>query len=126
MISCRPTRRPARRCVPGTQAELYYYANPGGGPENMVSLTGAPYSTLPTAFQYRTSFSPSCSCHPDGYSVASGAPQSSAPLGSVEVQDLTPPLPRPRPEPGTDPETLADRAGGLALGIGAHEGPSAG
>lgn len=93
---------------PGAQAELYYYNNPGGAPETMMSITGAPYSALPTAFQYRTSLNPACTCRPPGgYTVAS---LPTAPQETI-VEDPTAPLPRPRPAPGEDPETLADRAG---------------
>jgi hypothetical protein len=92
---------------PGAEARLFYHDNPGGGPENMVAITGEPYSSLPTAFQYRTSLKPACTCRPPGgYSVASLSPG----LQTI-VNDPTAPLPRPRPAPGEDPETLADRAG---------------
>jgi hypothetical protein len=94
---------------PGAESQLYYHPNPGGGPETMVSIIGEPYSSLPAAFQYRTSFNPSCSCRPaGGYSVATRAAQGVAP-----AEDAAAPLPRPRPAPGEDPETLANRAGDL-------------
>jgi hypothetical protein len=93
---------------PGADAQLFYYPNPGGGPESMVSLAGQPYASLPTAFQYRTSLNPSCTCRPAGGYQAS-APLST-PAQGVAV-DLTAPPPIPRPEPGEDPETMADRAG---------------
>jgi len=93
---------------PGAEAKLYYHPNPGGGPEDMVAITGEPYSTLPTAFQYRTSFDASCTCKPPG-GLQVAAAQSTPPPG-VTI-DLSAPLPRPRPAPGEDPETLADRAG---------------
>ena len=51
---------------PGAEARLFYHPNPGGGPENMTSITGEAYSSLPTAFQYRTSLNPSCTCKPAG------------------------------------------------------------
>ncbi len=93
---------------PGAQAELFYHPNPGGGPETMMSMGGVPYSSLPTAFQYRTSLNASCTCKPaEGYSVAAAQ---SAPAPGVSI-DRAAPLPRPRPAPGEDPETLADRAG---------------
>ena len=42
----------------------------------MVSLSGEPYSALPTAFQYRTAYDKTCTCHsaPPAASVASGNP----------------------------------------------------
>ena len=94
------------------RSTLYYYANPGGTPEEMLSIEGAPYSALPTAFQYRQSFSPSCSCTPPGgYSTIAANPQA-----AEEPEDDTAPLPHPRPAPGEDPETLANRAGNFVPG----------
>jgi hypothetical protein len=45
---------------------LFIYRNPGGSAEQMTDLRGQPYSRLPTAFQYRASYSDSCKCraHP--------------------------------------------------------------
>lgn len=102
-----------QRMCPGAQSELFYHPNPGGGPETMVSITGAPYASLPTAFQYRTTFDASCSCRPPGgYAVA--ATQAEGEIQSIPLADPTiAPLPRPRPAPGEDPETLANRAGDL-------------
>jgi hypothetical protein len=95
---------------PGSESELYYHSNPGGGPESMISLTGQQYSSLPTAFQFRQSYNPSCSCRPaGGYSVAVGE-RSVAP---TPPSDPVARLPEPRPAPGQDPETLANREGGL-------------
>lgn len=48
---------------PGTDAQLYTYRNPGGDVSEMVSLAGQPYSSLPTAFKYRTSYDKACTCH---------------------------------------------------------------
>jgi hypothetical protein len=41
---------------------LYIHRNPGEEVDTMVSLAGARYASLPTAFKYRTSFDGSCSC----------------------------------------------------------------
>ncbi len=99
---------------PGAESRLYYHPNPGGGPENMVSMAGDIYTSLPTAFRYRESFDESCSCRPPGgYPVVAQAPQSQA---SVARADVAAPLPRPRPAPGEDPETLANRSGLLVPG----------
>jgi hypothetical protein len=98
---------------PGADARLFYHANPGGSPADMLSLDGATYTSLPTAFQYRTTLNPSCSCKPaGGYSpIPVSAGVQSAP---AEVQaEAGPLLPRPRPAPGEDPETLANRLGGF-------------
>jgi hypothetical protein len=53
----------ARSCA--SPARLYVYANPGEEPENMVSVSGQPYSKLPTAFQFRTKFDAACKCAPN-------------------------------------------------------------
>ncbi len=92
---------------PGAESRLFYHDNPGGGPETMMSITGEAYSSLPAAFRYRTSLDSACTCRPPGgYSVATL--QSAA---QTIAADPTAPVPRPRPAPGEDPETLADRAG---------------
>ena len=107
---------------PGAEARLFYYPNPGGGPESMTSITGELYSSLPTAFRYRTSFDSACTCRPaGGYSVASAETA----LQTI-AEDPTAPLPRPRPAPGEDPETLADRAGFYVPRVAAAEGAAIG
>lgn len=45
-------------------ARLYVYPNPGGEPEQMVSLDGRPYTVLPAAFLFRTRYDASCTCKP--------------------------------------------------------------
>ncbi len=55
----------AQQCqaqCPGTPVELYTYSNPGQEPEQMVSLSGVPYSSSPNAFRYRREFDRSCTC----------------------------------------------------------------
>ena len=92
-------------------ARLYYHPNPGGGPENMTAITGEPYSTLPTAFQYRQSYNASCACKPTGFSVAAAVGADTA--NTIALAETSAPLPRPRSAPGEDPETLANRLGGF-------------
>jgi hypothetical protein len=58
----RDSRRCTRSC--GAPAALYYYPNPGGAPEDMVSLKGVPYKSLATAFLFRTAYDESCKCRP--------------------------------------------------------------
>jgi len=93
---------------PGAEARLFYHPNPGGGPEDMVAVTGEAYASLDTAFRFRTSYDPACSCKPAGaMSVAAADPRARPAL-----QAKSDPLPGPpRPEPGEDPETLANRDG---------------
>ncbi len=60
--------RDAQTCAKscGASAALYYYPNPGGEAEDMVSLEGRPYKGLGTAFLYRATYDSSCKCraHP--------------------------------------------------------------
>jgi Protein of unknown function (DUF2865) len=58
----RDSKACARSCE--QPAALYYHANPGGEPEQMVSLDGKPYTNLRTAFLYRTVYDPACKCRP--------------------------------------------------------------
>lgn len=117
----------ARTCsamCPGTEAKLFSHPNPGGTPEDMVGIDGQPYATLPTAFQYRTAISDACTCkQAGGTTFASANPGIGLDLGAP-VEDATAPLPQRRPEPGADPETLANRAGGL--GAGGEPAPATG
>ncbi len=104
---------------PGQQVQLYFYRNPGEGPEQMVSTTGEPYTALPTAFRYRQQYDPGCTCGATrAGTVADLAAQAAAlsmngpptPLAAT----VPTPVPVPAPTPGTDPETLANRAGDLS------------
>ena len=47
---------------PGMDVDLYYYRNPGQEPEQMINLYGEPYTSLPTAFAYRTAYDTANSC----------------------------------------------------------------
>jgi len=52
------------RC-PGAEAHLYYHRVEGQEAEDMISLTGVPYRSLPTAFLYRRTDRPqprNCGC----------------------------------------------------------------
>ena len=98
--------RTCQALCPGTEAKLFFHDNPGGGPENMTALDGQPYSSLSTAFQYRTSLAEACTCRPaGGYATTAATATSAAEIAPVA------PLPKPRPAPDEDPETLANRAG---------------
>ena len=59
-----------QRMCPASEVSLYTYHNPGEEMAQAVSLNGRPYSELPTAFQYRKSMSPECSCRRPGESWA--------------------------------------------------------
>ena len=47
---------------PGMDVDLYYYDNPGQGPEQMINLQGQRYVDLPTAFAYRSVYDTANSC----------------------------------------------------------------
>jgi hypothetical protein len=58
--------RDARACAQSCNASavLYYYPNPGGEVDDMVSLEGRTYKSLGTAFLYRTTYDANCKCRP--------------------------------------------------------------
>ncbi len=64
--------RDAGRCeqsCDGTAA-LYYYPNPGGALEDMISLRGITYKRLGTAFLYRSIYDARCKCRPHPWEAA--------------------------------------------------------
>jgi hypothetical protein len=80
-----------QRMCPAAEVSLYTYRNPGEEVTQAVSLNGAPYSAMPTAFKYRTEYNPACSCRRPGQSwadalKAGGADSTIAP-GDVVVTD---------------------------------------
>ena len=48
---------------PATDVALYTYRNPGEKVQSAVSLSGEPYTALPTAFKYRETYDAACTCH---------------------------------------------------------------
>lgn len=51
-----------RAQCPTLDVDLYYYNNPGQEPDQMVNQFGEPYSSLPTAFRFRTDFDSEARC----------------------------------------------------------------
>jgi hypothetical protein len=51
---------------PATEANLYAYRNPGEDMGQAVSVTGQPYTALPTAFKFRAEYTPGCACKAAG------------------------------------------------------------
>ncbi|MGD9913596.1 MAG: DUF2865 domain-containing protein [Rhizobiaceae bacterium] len=101
---------------PGTEVKLFYHRAATEESEAMVSVSdGQPYTTLPTAFQYRdprVTRNAQCGCNPQrNFSVIAGE---LPPPMSQPVQPLIP-QPVERPDPAADPETLANADGGLSL-----------
>ena len=80
-------------------------------------MTGRPYSELPTAYLYKQpniSRPPACGCNAaQNFEIIAGNPPS--PDQSQPDAETTPLLPVPvaKPDPGADPETLANIEGGL-------------
>lgn len=101
-------------------ASLYYHRNPGEPVDAAVSVNGQAYTSLPNAFAYRSDFYPECGCRPATFA----SNQAAAPVSLAEVNAITiiaanipsVPLPRKRPEPSEDPDTLANRTGGFEPG----------
>jgi hypothetical protein len=100
--------RTCQRECPATAAELYTYRNPGEDIAQAVSLSGQSYTALPTAFQYRKEYTPTCSCRRPGQSWADalkGADDSSTlENGDIVVTDQNAKaLSQPQPPKGAKP-----------------------
>ncbi|RWK08497.1 DUF2865 domain-containing protein [Mesorhizobium sp.] len=104
---------------PGTEMQVFYKQGMDDDAGNMTSsVTGQPYSELPTAYLYKQanySRPPQCGCNAQGgnFSIIAGNPTS--PEQSQPESEATPfiPVPASKPDPGADPETLANAEGGL-------------
>jgi hypothetical protein len=104
---------------PGTDIRLYYHDATGQESDQMMSVsTGEPYTALPTAYLYKdinVARPAGCGCNPTkAYEIMAGRSSSSP----VESDASAPRIPMPvsRPDPATDPETLANADGGLDAG----------
>jgi len=80
-----------QRTCPAAEVQLYTYHNPGEDVSQAVSLSGRPYTDLPTAFAYRKAMSQACSCRRPGESWAdalkTGGPDMSVAPGDVVVTE---------------------------------------
>jgi hypothetical protein len=90
---------------PDQKVDLYFYANPGQQPQQMVNPAGQSYASLPNAFAYRKQFDLTDSCRPPTTASAVTPPADTAaqPVAdaagaptAVATADI--PLPRPRPD----------------------------
>lgn len=103
-----------RAACPGAETSLYYHENGEEDAEAMISRgKGLRYAALKTAFLYRDSStlkSQQCTCsiQPGGAGIAESAEL----RGSKNV--AVTPLPANRPDPASDPETLANADGNLS------------
>lgn len=85
-----------QQMCPNTAVELYYYNNPGEEPEQMRSINGVPYMSLPNAFAYRNAFDKSASCNAapvaDG-SVTVVAAEDGSNRAMLDINGLRIPMP---------------------------------
>ncbi|MER8422610.1 DUF2865 domain-containing protein [Mesorhizobium sp. M1403] len=103
---------------PGTEMQVFYTRGMNDDSASMTSsVTGRPYGELPTAYLYKQSDMPrppACGCNAgQNFEIIAGNPPT--PEQSEAKLETTPiiPLPVARPDPGADPETLANAEGGL-------------
>lgn len=86
--------RDAKACsamCPATEAKLYFHRIPGEESEDMISMRGEPYSSLPNAFLYRRRSTdkadPSCTCG-TAASVPATQQQTAEPLATDGLPDV--------------------------------------
>jgi hypothetical protein len=104
---------------PGTEMQVFYSRGMDDDSGSMTSsATGQPYSELPSAYLYKQanySRPPSCGCNAQAgnFSIIGGNPPN--PEQSQPESESAPfiPVPAAKPDPGADPETLANAQGGL-------------
>ncbi|RWA74415.1 DUF2865 domain-containing protein [Mesorhizobium sp.] len=104
---------------PGTEMQVFYSRGMDDDAGAMTSsVTGRPYSELPSAYLYKQanySRPPACGCNAqaENFSIIAGNPRN--PEQSQPDSEATPfvPVPAVKPDPGADPETLANAEGGL-------------
>ncbi|MGX5800151.1 DUF2865 domain-containing protein [Bradyrhizobium sp. Arg314] len=104
---------------PGTEMQVFYTRGMDDDAGNMTSSAdGRPYSELPTAYLYKQanySRPPSCGCNTQAgnFTIIGGNPPN--PEQSQPESEAAPfiPVPATKPDPGADPETLANAEGGL-------------
>ncbi|MEI9421763.1 DUF2865 domain-containing protein [Mesorhizobium sp. Cs1299R1N1] len=101
---------------PGTEMQVFYSRGMDDDSASMTSsVTGRPYGELPTAYLYKQpnmSRPPACGCNAaQNFQIIGGNPPSQQ--QSQPEPDAAPTIPASKPDPGADPETLANRDGGL-------------
>ncbi|ESY03925.1 MULTISPECIES: DUF2865 domain-containing protein [unclassified Mesorhizobium] len=104
---------------PGTEMQVFYSRGMEDDSANMTSsVTGRPYSELPTAYLYKQpnqSRPQACGCNAQAgnFEIIGGNPP--PPEQFQPDIETTPfiPVPAAKPDPGADPETLANVQGGL-------------
>lgn len=102
-----------QKMCPAAEAELFYHAAGSEPQEDMTSLSGGTYGELPSAFRYRSAVDPSCSCEKPLETPRPAPRKKQSRKRPIERAPTFEPL--PRPSPGEDPETLANRSGNFTL-----------
>jgi hypothetical protein len=105
----------------GTEMQVFYSRGMDDDSGSMTSsLTGQPYASLPTAYLYKQANyarPPTCGCNAQArdFTIIGGNPPN--PEQSQPESGMAPfiPIPAAKPDPGADPETLANAEGGLDL-----------
>ncbi|WP_040593536.1 DUF2865 domain-containing protein [Mesorhizobium metallidurans] len=100
---------------PGTEMQVFYSRGQGGDSADMASsATGRPYRELPTAYLYKQSSRPACGCNAaQNFEIIAGNPPSPEQSQANTQTEPFIPVPVAKPDPGADPETLANTEGGL-------------
>ncbi|WP_292585066.1 DUF2865 domain-containing protein, partial [Mesorhizobium sp.] len=104
---------------PGTEMQVFYTRDMDGDAGAMTSsVTGRPYSELPTAYLYKqTNMArpPACGCNAQAqnFEIIAGNPPNPEQSEPEAASAPFAPLPAAKPDPGADPETLANAEGGL-------------
>ncbi|MET3580858.1 hypothetical protein ABID19_003897 [Mesorhizobium robiniae] len=96
---------------PGTEMQVFYTRGIGDDSADMTSsVTGRPYSELPTAYLYKQpeiSRPPACGCNAArNFEIIAGNPPSPEQTEANGETTSFFPVPVARPDPGADPETL--------------------
>ncbi|MBW3098050.1 DUF2865 domain-containing protein [Pseudohoeflea coraliihabitans] len=112
--------RDARACqmmCPGTPTELYFHSVRGQDSEDMVSVaTHRPYTDLPAAFRYRdTKAAPVAGCSCNMKAFHNEMQRREALITGQDRSETASrvPVPASRPDPGEDPETIANGQAGF-------------
>lgn len=101
---------------PGTEMQVFYTRGQDGDSADMTSsATGRPYRELPTAYLYKqSSRPPACGCNAaQNFEIIAGKPPSPEQSQADTQAEPFIPVPVAKPDPGADPETLANTEGGL-------------
>ncbi|TGR05325.1 DUF2865 domain-containing protein [Mesorhizobium sp. M4B.F.Ca.ET.190.01.1.1] len=104
---------------PGTEMQVFYTRGMDDDAGAMTSsVTGKPYSELPSAYLYKQSNMerPSacgCNAQAQNFEIIAGNPPNPGQPDPEAATAPFVPMPGTKPDPGADPETLANAEGGL-------------